>query len=328
MSRNLALQLAAILAMATNATAISRTTRFVQMGNTSAHGDVLSVVRVGSNVQCGSTCSRPSCVGYFLEVMEDGLLCTAFSSVANLTDHNGTNFYCADCYGKGERCSSDDQCTTLTECSRCDPDSLTCQCQSWCQDEGLKCVPRPVAIGGACQLDEQCLALVENAHCSGGVCACAPDFIQEGLLCRFDYAAHGFTPYEGRVVKHRASADGLLSWNGAVDYCAGLHAALFRPRTASEWDWLVAEGKSSVLAVGIYFPVNDKDTEGEVLWNDGSSAAGASVIKWEFPEGGNTAITDCTALTWTLVTPAKASFILCGLAHAFAVVCEASGQGL
>lgn len=51
--------------------------------------------------------------------------------------------------------------------------------------------PGPVAIGGPCQLDEQCLALVENAHCSGGVCACAPDFIQEGLLCRFGELGYG-----------------------------------------------------------------------------------------------------------------------------------------
>lgn len=71
----------------------------------------------------------------------------------------------------------------------------------------------------------------------------------------------------------------LISWNDADQYCLSRHSTMFKPRDLSEWNYIDNKILSTPLATGAHFPINDKDQEGTIVWNDGTCEY-CTVILW------------------------------------------------
>ncbi|ROT67503.1 hypothetical protein C7M84_014441, partial [Penaeus vannamei] len=299
----------------------STTTRFYRLENALAVGDVIGTLAVRNRILCSAVCASYDCEGFNLREDEERLSCSVLVGVANFTEANGTDFYCADCFEKGEKCTEDDQCTTLTDNSYCNE---TCSCVPWYQDAGPVCEPRPVPLGGACVVSEQCSAAIPFAECDPitATCTCPSDMYQDSNRCKYDFAAAGFTLYNGRWTYVRP---GLLviSWDGALQFCYDKYATMFIPRSSSEWSWMMSQ--VGIIDFGIYVPINDKDAEGVLVWNGGTSIAGDTVVAWQ---GGTVGIgnlddLDCAGVTKVPFIPDEATMGPCFFPLNFVTVCEA-----
>ncbi|XP_069971560.1 uncharacterized protein [Penaeus vannamei] len=158
-------------------------------------------------------------------------------------------------------------------------------------------------------------------------CSCPADMYQDGVRCRHDFSASGFSLYDGRWVLVRS---GLIpiSWDLALLYCNNRYANMFIPRSSSDWSWMMS--KMGILDFGCFVPINDKAVEGQLVWNDGTSIAGDTVVVWNqnVVGSGNFLLNNCAAVTKIPFVGAKTSMGLCFLLLNFVTVCEAMPEAL
>ncbi|XP_053630371.2 uncharacterized protein [Cherax quadricarinatus] len=159
-------------------------------------------------------------------------------------------------------------------------------------------------LGEECSSDAQCTDMTMYSLCNVE-CVCPTGYINTNATCQFDYKAAGFTTYRGRWVYIK---DYSLSWNGALDACKSLHATMFIPWDATDWNWM--SSKVSLITLGAYFPINDIAQEGVSMWNNGTAVKNAPFLVWSIVNLNN-ALLDCVMMAVTY-SPTKSTSILYG----------------
>ncbi|XP_037796101.1 uncharacterized protein LOC119591432 [Penaeus monodon] len=118
-------------------------------------------------------------------------------------------------------------------------------------------------------------------------------FSRKGL-----YQHLGFIRYKEQWVMARDPTLPRLTWDDSVAWCRSLPGSVFLPQTLEDFDWMVEIFRTKYEDGYMFFPLNDKEKEGDFVWVNGSSAKNATQIRWhEGQEGaGNTIEDDCVAI--------------------------------
>ncbi|XP_042218902.1 uncharacterized protein LOC121864068 [Homarus americanus] len=295
--------------------------------NNAATGSIAVVKEFSSRLHCGLASMQLSGEGYNLKTTaEDKYECTIFSVVDGVLSDTDNNFYCGVCKEVGESCTEDWECFVLTEGATCVLG--TCDCDLGYDPTDGVCEVVPAALGEDCEADVQCLATSNETKCDPTKkCTCAQYYKPNatGNGCTLDYAAYGFVAYNGRWVYH---LPGLrpISWEKAFTLCDDLFSTMFKPRDASEWGWM-EQKTGSVLNTLAMFPINDRDQEGVLMWNNGT-VGGENYLKWSSgsPKASNTPIANCVGMVPSIlfVSPEYLKFIECSKDNLLtSVFCEA-----
>lgn len=61
-----------------------------------------------------------------------------------------------------------------------------------------------------------------------------------------------------------------LTWDDSVAWCRSLPGSVFLPQTLEDFDWMVEVFRSKYEDGYMFFPLNDKEKEGDFVWVNGS----------------------------------------------------------
>ncbi|KAK8388899.1 hypothetical protein O3P69_020687 [Scylla paramamosain] len=221
-------------------------------------------VSCSSNEQCQGTVNNTVC--------SEGTCQCIYGLTPDF--NNNTCLYTAA--AKGEACAVDTQCT-LTQYNVClNVTEGMCVCTPGAIDEGDSC--RALSLGEACTSTIECVVGMNNSTCVG-VCQCAEKFLpaDNNTRCQYDYASGGFTAVGGRWALFMTFVP--MSWDALWIFCWAIQAKMFTPKNAAEFELMKTEGSEHDLLGNFYIPINDKN--GQLLWDNGSSATGVSFLPWQ-----------------------------------------------
>ncbi|XP_050717245.1 prion-like-(Q/N-rich) domain-bearing protein 25 [Eriocheir sinensis] len=289
-------------------------------------GDALVSREVKTNLECSAICNAVDCLGYTLTAAGQctaysnitsitqnqnlgallysitlGMPCAfdeeCSSHIKNSVCVNNT---CQCSYGsspvfwntsceyaaarKDEACVTTSQCT-LTSYTVCLNTTRVCGCQPEAIEKGDLCTS--LHIGEPCSSTAQCLLGLNNSTCDG-TCKCITNFVpsSDNSMCKYDYAAGGFTTYRGRWALFISTGPIPSSWDVSWLFCFVIQAKMFTPKDIIEWNYLKQMASSLILTGNFYMPINNKG--GNLVWNNGSSASGVSFLPWTNGEEGKT----------------------------------------
>ncbi|XP_069165804.1 uncharacterized protein [Procambarus clarkii] len=312
--------------------AVTTKTRFLKLDASRGDGSVLLSKSVSTRLECAALCAQLSGVGYNMELAaENPNNCTVLGTQTGILADGNSTLYCGICKILGDLCSVTADCTLIEPAAVCSAGVCVCP-DGYATNDGVHCTVVPAAFGASCTADVQCQATTNYTVCSGSpkTCVCNSSFNVNSTNngCVFDYAGNGFTSQNGRVVK----IYGLFgSWDDGMNKCNSVYAQMYMPLSSSDWNWM-DKYKLDATDLGVAFPINDKASDGNIVWNNGSAVGSVAYLQWtnNDPFATNTPFSNCVGMyRSTFATPAYISFLACGApfpaspAIPPSVICEA-----